>query len=326
MKTKKEKLSIILRSLISFGLLVLLIWIMRDDIGGIARILKNSNKHYFIVGLCINVPMSILLSYRLKLLMTGQKIFLPLKDFIYLTFIGFFFNNFLPTAIGGDIAKAYYASKKTDNKVASYAAVLSDRLFGLLAFLFIATAGLIFIGKGFNNNKIIYAVSFVFAALAFVAVLLFRKNKNTSILSADSDKGAVNKIKIKLDKIYRAINSYRNNPFLIVKVVLLSILMQSFTIAGIYFFILSIGGYIPLLKLFLLIPIVWAVSMLPSLNGLGVRESAFVYFLKPDIGAERAFAISLLWLGIIIAYSLVGGILHMIYPVKVKSNCNVRGD
>ncbi len=81
----------------------------------------------------------------------------------------------------------------------------------------------------------------------------------------------------------------------------------------------------PLLKLFLLIPLVWVISMLPSLNGLGVREGAFVYFLKPDIDADRAFAISLLWLGIILVYSLVGGVLHMIYPVKVKSDSNERG-
>ena len=324
MKTKKEKLSILLRSLISFGLLVLLIWIMRNDIGEIAHILRNANKNYFMIGLCINIPMSILLAYRLKLLMAGQKIFLPIKDFIYLTYVGFFFNSFLPTAIGGDIAKAYYASKKTGDNVGSYAAVLSDRIFGLFSFLFIATAGLIFIGRGFNN-KIFYAVFFIFAASIFAIVLLFRKNKNPGILSADPGKGIVNKIKIKLDKVYRAINSYRDNPSLIVRAVVLSIFMQSFTITGIYFFILSIGGHVPLLKLFLLIPLVWVISMLPSLNGLGVREGAFVYFLKPDIGADRAFAISLLWLGIILAYSLVGGVLHMIYPVKVKSDSNERG-
>ena len=58
--------------------------------------------------------------------------------------------------------------------------------------------------------------------------------------------------------------------------------------------------------------------MLPSLNGLGVREGAFVYFLKGDIGAGVAFAVSMLWLGVIILYSLIGGIMYLVHPVKIE--------
>tara|TARA_Y100000031_G_C8135215_1_gene344895 strand:- start:398 stop:586 length:189 start_codon:yes stop_codon:yes gene_type:complete len=57
--------------------------------------------------------------------------------------------------------------------------------------------------------------------------------------------------------------------------------------------------------------------MLPSLNGLGVREGAFVYFLKGDIGKDMGFSVSLLWLGMVLFYGIIGGVLHMIFPVKV---------
>lgn len=73
----------------------------------------------------------------------------------------------------------------------------------------------------------------------------------------------------------------------------------------------------PISRLLLIIPIIWTVSMLPSLNGLGVREGAFVYFLKGYIGTEKAFAISLLWLGLIIFYSIVGGIYQLLYPSRM---------
>lgn len=317
----KNKVSLFLRFAISFGLLSLLFWIMRSDIGSVIGILKNSNKIYFTLALLICLLTSLGASFRLRILMSGQKISLSLKDAFYLTFIGYFFNNFFPTAIGGDIAKAYYASRKTNNKAASYAAVLADRLVGLLSCLSIAIIGIIFVGRNFGNNRIIWAVVMMF--VSSVALFLFVLNRKIAPgLTAVRKKGVLNKIKEKFLKLYTAINFYKHDRPLLVKSYLLAVFMQAGTVVSIYFFILCIGGGIHLLKLFLIIPLVWAVSMLPSLNGLGVREGAFVYFLKGDIGAESAFSISILWLGMIIIYSVIGGILHLAYPLKAQ----VKGD
>ncbi len=314
----KNRIAVIVRSIISFGLLVLLIWIVQDDIGGIITILKNSNKRYFIVALAMSASLTIPLSHRLQLLMSGQKLSLRMKDSIYLTFIGFFFNNFLPTAIGGDIVKAYYAAKSTNNKVAAYAAVLSDRLFGLAATMLIAIIGLIFMWKDLSHHMI-YAVCVVFAVCASaIFIFIFKKKAVRKDSAITPGGGVINMAKDRIYRLYSAVNSYRTKPMFIIYIILLSLFMQGCAIVSIYFYILCIGGYLPLLKLFLIIPIVWTLSMLPSLNGLGVREGAFVYFLKGDIGVEKAFAISLLWLGMIILYSIVGGILHLTHPVKMQ--------
>ena len=309
----KNKLSIILRFVISFGLLVLLLWIMRKDAGEIIGIIKTSRKELILLSILINMLLSVAVAYRLKLLMSGQKILLSIKDAVYLTFIGYFFNNFLPTAIGGDIAKAYYASKKTTNKAASYAAVLADRVLGLIATLLIAFIGILFIGKSMDNKFILWAVPFAFFLVIAITAVLLRKN-NMGEGAILEKRGLFNKIKGKLLKLYTAVNLYRNSPLLMVKGIVLSLLLQAGAISGIYLFILSIGGNIPIFMLFLIIPLIWAVSMLPSLNGLGVREGAFVYFLKGYIGAEKAFTISILWLGVIMFYSLIGGVLHLLYP------------
>jgi uncharacterized protein (TIRG00374 family) len=298
----KGKLSIILRFVISFGLLLLLIWLMRKDAGEVLGILKGANKVFILTAVFINILLSGVVAYRLKLLMSGQKVFLSIKDAIHLTFIGYFFNNFLPTAIGGDIAKAHYASKKTNNKVASYAAVLSDRILGLIATLLVALAGLVFMGKSMDNKFIVWAVLFVF--LLTVLLIIFLLKKNDAPKKAPSrGKGMFHAIKEKALKLYTAINLYRNSPGLLVKGIALSLVLQFFSIISIYLLVLCTGGDMPLFRLFLIIPLVWAVSMLPSLNGLGVREGAFVYFLKGYIGL----------------YSAIGGILQLLYPVKIKA-------
>jgi len=315
----KNKLFIILRFVVSFGLLILLIWIMRKDAGEILGILKSSSKTFILLAVLINASLSIAVAYRLKLLMSGQKVFISIKDAVYFTFIGYFFNSFLPTAIGGDIAKAYYASKKTNNKVASYAAVLTDRLLGLVATLLIALTGILFIGKSLDNKFIVSIVPVIFILTVAMIMFLLKKN-NRAEKAYSGKKGIFYKIKEKALKLYDGINLYRNSPVLLVKGILLSLGLQAVSIASVYLLVLSIGGEIPLFRLFLIIPLVWAVSMLPSLNGLGVREGAFVYFLKGYIGTEKAFAISLLWLGLIMLYSLVGGIYQLLYPVKMESS------
>jgi len=313
----RGRLFLFLRFLVSFGLIGLLLWIMRKDIRAIIDILRNSNKMFFIIGLSITLPLSIVMSFRLKLLMLGQKILLPMKDFIYLTFIGFFFNNFFPTAIGGDIVKAHYASKKTNNRASSYAAVVVDRLMGFLSTLSIAVIGIIFVGRDFKNNMIVWAMITGLVLLMVLIIFLLNKKNIKFLLPSGTKSGILNKIKEKISKLYSAINFYKHSAHILIKAYLLGVFGQACAVISIYLFILSLGGEIPILRLFLIIPLVWAVSMLPSINGLGVREGAFVYFLKGDIGVEMGFAISLLWLSVIILFSIVGGILHLLYPVKV---------
>lgn len=321
----KNKLLFALRFLVSFGLLSALLWIMRNDIGNILDILKNSDKKFFILALCVSIPMTLLLAYRLKILMLGQKIRLPMKDIISLTYLGYFFNNFLPTAVGGDLAKAYYASKKTDNKLGSYAAVLTDRLCGVIAILFIALIGIVFMGGKLKEDRIAWAVAGMsFALILLAAVLLSKKDLAGNMEAARP--GILGSILAKISKLRDAINLYRHSPRILTRAVLISLISQSGAILSVYFFILFLGGDIHLVKLFLIIPLVWSISMLPSLNGLGVREGAFVYFLKADIGTDMAFTVSLLWLSVIILYSIIGGVVNLFYHMNIKNTGEVDND
>jgi len=321
----KSKLLFVLRFLISFGLLLGLLWMMRNNVSNIISILKESDKKFFILALCVSMPMTLLLAYRLKLLMLGQVISLPIKDIISLTFIGYFFNNFLPTAVGGDLAKAYYASKKTNNKVGSYAAVLTDRLCGVIAILLIALTGIIFMGSGFKYGKIAGVIMAMSFALALLMMFLLSK-KGLVGNEIPMRAGILSTIRAKISKLYNAISLYRHSPWILVQSVLISLLSQSCAILSIWFFILFLGGDMHLIRLFLVIPLVWAISMLPSLNGLGVREGAFVYFLKSDIGMDMAFTVSLLWLGVIILYGIIGGIINLFYHVSIKDTGGAIND
>ncbi|MBU1006086.1 MAG: flippase-like domain-containing protein [Candidatus Omnitrophica bacterium] len=313
----KNKLLFCLRSVVSFGLLFTLLWIMRSSIKDIAGILQNSNKFFFALGFLLNISLSLLLPLRLKYLMKGQDIDMTFSDALYLTYIGYFFNNFLPTAIGGDLVKAHYASKKTNNNIASYAAIAADRLCGLVSVIALALVGLAFFGNSLGNKKIFWAVILMASALIIFLVILLNKKIVHNHNPAKSK--LFNAIARNFSKLYNAINSYKDRRWIVVKSLYLSIIAHLGAVFTIYIFIVAMDGDINFIKLFLIVPLVWTLSMLPSLNGLGVREGAFVYFLKGDIGADMAFTVSMLWLGMIIVFSIIGGVLHLLYPVEAKN-------
>lgn len=321
----KNKLFLFLRFVISFGLLLVLAWIMRGNIAAISDILKNSNKAFLAIAVSIGLALSVGLAFRLKLLLSGQNIILPIKDVICLTFIGYFFNSFFPTAIGGDVVKAHYVSKKTNNPSASYAAVLVDRLLGAISCLSIALIGVILIGKEFGNPKIVWAVILMLSTLISMVIFLLNEKTKSFSLPAFLKIRFFDKIRVAASKLYTAVNFYRHSTALLIKTYLFSLFMHACTVLGIYFVVLCVGGKIPFFKLLMIVPLIWVISMLPSINGLGVREGAFIYFLKGDIGTEMAFTVSMLWLGFIILYSLIGGIMYMVYPVKVNVKDAMRG-
>ena len=85
------------------------------------------------------------------------------------------------------------------------------------------------------------------------------------------------------------------------------------TIIGIYFMARAIGvAGVDIGVFFVIVPIVGVMAMLPSLNGLGIRESGFVYMLKAYMPAEKSFAISILYLGSLLVFSIIGATVYVL--------------
>jgi uncharacterized membrane protein YbhN (UPF0104 family) len=77
----------------------------------------------------------------------------------------------------------------------------------------------------------------------------------------------------------------------------------------------AVGAQIPLSTLFVVIPLVNIASSLPiSWNGLGVRETSYIFFLTsppPLVSPEQAAAFGAMWLLAVTVTSAVGGIVAL---------------
>jgi len=311
----KNKIFILLRVAISFGLLGLLFWLMRDEIRDVLRILAGSRAPLIFAGAALILVNVTILACRLRAIFQGENLELSLKDALQLTFVGYFFNNFMPTAVGGDIIKAHYVSKTNNQRTKSYASVFMDRLIGLYTFLIIAVAALVAVG-GNSHLTVVRPMILAFLGVgAFGFVLIISKNVARGMESF------LAKIKMfrlgeRLHKVYRIVHDYRNRPGVVARSVLISISSQCVYFTVTYLFFLSIGARVDITSIFLIMPVVIFISMVPSIGGLGIREGAIVMFFAPLAGKEMAFAVSMLLLGMLFMISIIGGLIYLWWGVS----------
>lgn len=308
----KKSISIISKVLISLFFIALLLWLMRGNIKQISVLLKSTKIGLFYLGLLLYFIVVVFSAYRLKKVLSVQGIQLSLKDVTRLTLIGLFFTNFMPTTVGGDIVKAYYMVKLTNKKLESLTSIFVDRMLGLFSLISLATFALIFYGRNIENKLIIWAVFLMLTVSLLAIIVLLNKNIAKKFRFIVTTLRFV-RLDIKLRKIYEAIAGYRHHRKIAIQAFCISLFCQILSIFIIYLLAKSIAVNVSLMVLFLVVPIITVVSMLPSLNGLGIREGAYVYFLGGIVGHEQALAISLLWLASFLGVSLLGGVVYLFW-------------
>lgn len=301
----KRALSILIRIGISFLAMGILLFIIRKDIDGIFLLIKKAHPQFIFISLSLISVGIASIALRFKNVLKIQGIDISFNSALYLTLIGHFFNTFMPSAIGGDIVKAYYTSKKTDRGFEAFASVFADRFVGLLGVLTIAGISLAFYGRAIDNRRIMYAVLLMIAFCVFGILVMFSPALHNIAARYP-----------RFQSVQNALKNLRSHKDLMITAFVISIGTQVMFISSVYFIAQSIGLILPLVLLFLALPVIWALTMLPSINGLGIREGAFVYFLGPVVGRDGAFAISLLWFAIgVFGVALTGGIAYAFHQI-----------
>ncbi len=303
----KKWIWLVIRVTVSLLLLGLLFW--KTDITNFSKILQETDLPLFLLSLLSFVLIHTLLSYRWQLLLRVIGLNIPLKSLFKTYLIGLFFNNFLPTAIGGDVARGYDLYRYTQKGEEAAISVIVERLTGFTAQMLIALIALGLIYPSFRDPLLAWLI--LGAALVYLLVLLVLLNPATFILCNRILQKLIRGRQLgqKLLQIPEAISLYKSSPRVLTQSVLISLLLQVLTILIYYVLSHSLHLTIPLAYFFLFLPIINIVSMIPiSLGGLGLREGISVYlFQKIGVESSHALGLSLAWFLIILLTSLIGG-------------------
>ena len=255
--------SFLLRVFISVAFLSLLFYLVREDIPEITHALKSANSSLLVAGVLIALGTVLVLSKRLQLIFAAEDVRINFWEISNLNFVGYFFNNFLPTSVGGDIVKAMCASKITGQPVKSVTSVLMDRIFGLFTFVMIPSVSLLFFLKQVKNPAVPMLIYSLLGVSLLCFLLLFNRNlaRRFKFVEHFLDFFRIGK---KVRKIYDGLHNFKNHKGVVAEAMFLSILGQSVNIFVLYIFSRALGAQTNVIYFYLLVPVIHLLSMLPS--------------------------------------------------------------
>lgn len=304
----RKILSIIIKICISLVLLVFLF--SRIDLKKTLFYIRTADPLYFVCAILLFVLLNIMAIARWMVLLRVYKKDLSLWRAFAASCGGLFFNVFLPSTIGGDIAKVVDLSLHTKDSSSIFASVLLDRIFGFTGLVLVAVFGFSY---GYYSGLITDLRLFLFIiifALLIVFSLFFLFNKKVF--------GLINKIvrlkllKIYLEKIHNSCYSFRAKIKVMFWVILLSLLIQAGFSVVFYFTGMSLGINLNIIYYLALVAIISIVTFLPiSIGGLGLRDNAaVVLFSAFGVAADRIAAMTLLIFFYVFFIGVVGGIIY----------------
>jgi uncharacterized protein (TIRG00374 family) len=106
--------------------------------GDIWATIRPANTRLLLAASGLFLFSNLLGSWLWARLLRAQGVPIPYAKAASYYFVGLFFNNFLPSNIGGDIARISDAAKHADHVSPVFSATLMDRLLGVLAITLVA--------------------------------------------------------------------------------------------------------------------------------------------------------------------------------------------
>lgn len=290
---------IILRVLISLSLLVFLV--LTQDIEAIKGVIVSVNFSYMLLALVFLVCGTYVSSLRwLTILISSGVKNVKIWELFSLYFQGYFYNNFLPTQMGGDVYKSVNLGNMIKDQAISLFSVFMDRFSGLIVLLVIGLIGISslygYIGVALASGLLIVGLVLYFPVLNVVA-------KKVKFL---------NKFKVASELF---VKDKKNGA----KVLFYSLIVQLISFSTIYVLFIGAGIKLPVWSVFSYMPIASLSLLIPSFNGFGTQETVYAFLFRgAGVTASLSITVSLMMHVVRLMMSLIGGV-SLLIPNYLKS-------
>lgn len=249
--------------------------------------------------------------WRWDRLLRAQHIEVGWRPLTRSLWISVFFNNFLPSNIGGDVVRVADTAGAAGSKTLATTVILVDRVLGLFALVIVAAAGALaawLAGLHVPGARWLWlacAAGFV-AAVPVIAVPQLVRHLLAPVRAFNHPW-----VSERTHRLEEAVVKFRAAPGALAGALGGALVVQVTIVA--FYLLVARGLAVPLPVLLgaVLIPVSLAVQMAPvSINGFGVREAVFAFFFgRFGLPTDAGVALSLLSAGLVMAMSLVGGVM-----------------
>lgn len=279
--------SIVIRTLVTVVLLAALFYYY--DVKKSLSLINIDLIETFFIGCGIGYFTLALNAYRWYLIVTLTKSQINFTTANSLTLIGHFFNQILPTSVGGDVLRGWEAHKSGMQLECAVVSVILDRLVGLGSLLLLVIFTQPFLAKHVTDSgfRLLSLGLLVCSISGLLLLFLFHR------LPLPFERFKFLRISRKISLTARQLLSANS---IALTTTVISISMHTAALLTITIFAHDVGVNISFYQITLVAPTVFLLSALPiSIGGWGVREAGLAAgFLILGYPAEEAITISLL--------------------------------
>ena len=309
---KKNIVDFLVKAVVSLGLVGYLLW--RVKWGELLPLLSTLNGWLFGLAFVLYLGAITNSAFKWFVLLRALEIDVPFLELLSYSFVGVFFNNFLPANIGGDVMRGYGLARYTSRTADAAISVVVDRLVGLTAFMFtavVAAAWIVFAGGHDELKGVAMAAGISFGVILLLFALML--SRRIRALGRKFLGFRWTRMFLPLyEKLSDALDAYRFRYRTLFTAFWIAV--GTMVITNFVNYLLAeavLPGSIPLEYIFLFNPIIAFVLLIPiSIGGLGLNQSAFVFFYGlVGVPEKIALAASLALQGVIYLSALPGGFL-----------------
>jgi glycosyltransferase 2 family protein len=282
----------------------------------IRQVLTGVSWSWLAVAFLLIITGLVVRAFRWFLLLQGLGVSVPLPRLIGIYLVGNFFNAFLPSGFGGDVVRVLEMGRDMRRSIAA-GTVLADRLTGLLMLFIMALLLVPLWAAELPRGLLITIVTVCTLGLIGGFALLwprFMMLWQEKLLQRLPERWLI-AVQAPLSRLLQAVTGAGSQAVagsLIVSVLFNLILIGWWAAIG-----RSLGLAVPYTYYLLVVPVLSVTLLLPSIGGLGVRESVAPLLLAAaGLSQPEAVALSLLEFALVRLSGLLGAPVYLVRTVK----------
>jgi glycosyltransferase 2 family protein len=283
----------------------------RIDAGRLWATARQASLAWLAVALGIYLVNVLASVWRWRVLLHAQHVHIPARTLLGSFLVALFFNNFLPSNIGGDVMRIRDSAQFTGSKTLATTVVLADRVIGLIGLVLVAALGATMVAGMAGHVPSPIWPSWLWAGFLGATMV-----SAPALLAPDGVGRLLQPLTVlhpewigdRIDGFTAALARFRDRPSAIVSCFGGAVFVQA-TIVSFYIAVAH-ALHVPIAPwdLAVVVPLSFVVQMLPvSVNGFGVREATFsFYFTRVGLSMESALVVSLMATALTMLFSVAG--------------------
>lgn len=280
---------------------------------------------YFLFSFALTPVMLTASCMKWKLILDKGGVKVPLLSLLRIYLIGYFFSNILPSTVGGDVVRSFYAGKKVNNQAYAAVSVFLERFTGILL-LCVLVVVMPLLRSELYKNPFVYVPAVGAFSVLIICTFLYVNSGATTLLQRflnwclsllksvlyfliPGKRKILDEKLSKIDGAFKtkagkvkagmqtAVSEFGKNRKFFLQVILLTVVFYFLTMLNVYISFKAFSVDVDFTAVCVLVPTALFVAHVPVtlLGNLGYFESIFVgYFLLIGVPGAESLAMGLL--------------------------------